>query len=64
MCHDAGIAVHMVTGDHPFTAKAIAKEIGIFAANMPESRIDMLTMTAAEFNSVCILLTKIYSHLT
>ncbi|RKP10122.1 potassium/sodium efflux P-type ATPase [Thamnocephalis sphaerospora] len=28
-CHRAGITVHMLTGDHPATATAIAKEVGI-----------------------------------
>jgi len=27
-CHDAGIAVSMITGDHPVTALAIARELG------------------------------------
>jgi potassium/sodium efflux P-type ATPase len=33
-CSQAGIKVHMLTGDHPETAKAIAKEVGILPSNM------------------------------
>jgi calcium-translocating P-type ATPase len=29
LCHDAGVHVAMVTGDHPLTAFAIAKDLGI-----------------------------------
>lgn len=28
-CHRAGVKVFMVTGDHPFTARAIAKQVGL-----------------------------------
>ncbi len=29
VCHDAGIAVKMITGDHAATARAVAKELGL-----------------------------------
>merc|ERR1711975_23855 len=35
-CHEAGIEVHMLTGDHPGTARAIAGQVGILPAKMGE----------------------------
>eukprot|EP01117_Protostelium_nocturnum_P013045 TRINITY_DN4839_c0_g2_i1.p1 TRINITY_DN4839_c0_g2~~TRINITY_DN4839_c0_g2_i1.p1 ORF type:complete len:758 (+),score=215.05 TRINITY_DN4839_c0_g2_i1:1-2274(+) len=52
MCHRAGIAVHMVTGDHQFTARAIARQIGILSAELSEQEADSLVMTATEFDKL------------
>src|SRR5205085_5041942 len=37
-CHDAGIRVIMLTGDHPATARAIAREAGLLADEAPGVR--------------------------
>ncbi|CAN8100559.1 unnamed protein product [Discula destructiva] len=52
-CHEAGISVHMLTGDHPETAKAIAIEVGILPKNMGRVRRDVgdaMVMTATQFD--------------
>ncbi|KAF1984191.1 potassium/sodium efflux P-type ATPase [Aulographum hederae CBS 113979] len=54
-CTEAGIRVHMLTGDHPGTASAIAKEVGIIpkdSGNLPHEVAESLVKTAAEFDGM------------
>ncbi|KAF9929823.1 Na+ ATPase [Linnemannia zychae] len=50
-CYEAGIRVHMLTGDHPSTAAAIAKEVAIIPEDVSVSN-NPLIMTAAQFDSM------------
>ncbi|KAJ5161025.1 ATPase P-type K/Mg/Cd/Cu/Zn/Na/Ca/Na/H-transporter [Penicillium capsulatum] len=52
-CYQAGIVVHMVTGDHPGTAKAIAQQVGILPADFGAVAADVadaMVMTASQFD--------------
>ncbi len=54
-CTTAGITVSMLTGDHPSTATAIAKEVGIIPKNMGQLAPDVaaaIVKTAAEFDKM------------
>lgn len=54
-CHEAGISVHMLTGDHPETAKAIAIEVGILPSRMEQVPADVaaaMVMTATAFDAL------------
>ncbi|KAL4796733.1 hypothetical protein BDV19DRAFT_76062 [Aspergillus venezuelensis] len=54
-CYQAGITVHMVTGDHPGTAKAIAQQVGILPSDMGTVAADVadaMVMTAAQFDKL------------
>ncbi|KAI1859432.1 hypothetical protein JX265_010435 [Neoarthrinium moseri] len=54
-CHEAGISVHMLTGDHPETAKAIAVEVGILPSRMEQVSADVaaaMVMTASAFDAL------------
>ncbi|KAL0074348.1 hypothetical protein F4703DRAFT_1893165 [Phycomyces blakesleeanus] len=51
--HQAGIKVHMLTGDHEITATAIAKEINILnETTMSEETIRRLVMTGTQFDAM------------
>lgn len=54
-CSTAGIKVHMLTGDHPATATAIAKEVGIIPRNLsilPASMADSVVLKATDFDKL------------
>lgn len=55
MCHKAGINVRVVTGDHPSTARAVAKEVGIIPHNLyhySDEVVKVMVMTASEFDAL------------
>ena len=49
-CREAGVTVHMVTGDHIKTATAIAYEVGILDREQPSSQSTI--MSASDFASL------------
>ncbi|ORZ36899.1 hypothetical protein BCR44DRAFT_123615 [Catenaria anguillulae PL171] len=53
-CHQAGIKVHMITGDHHISASSIARQIGILPATaLPGTREEQsLVMTSMQFDSL------------
>ncbi|KAJ4293420.1 hypothetical protein N0V90_008703 [Kalmusia sp. IMI 367209] len=51
-CQDAGITVHMLTGDHPATAEAIARDVGILDASLPRGQVGKAVMIARAFDAL------------
>ncbi|KAJ5397060.1 ATPase P-type K/Mg/Cd/Cu/Zn/Na/Ca/Na/H-transporter [Penicillium cosmopolitanum] len=54
-CYRAGIVVHMVTGDHHGTAKAIAQQVGILPSDFSSVAADVedaMVMTASQFDKL------------
>ncbi len=50
-CHDAGVQVKMITGDHPVTAAAIGRELGIVGGAPPMTGPQIADSTDAELRS-------------
>ncbi|CAN5712997.1 hypothetical protein BH23PLA1_BH23PLA1_32640 [soil metagenome] len=54
-CHDAGIAVCMITGDHPVTAKAISRDLGLVEQDASEEVVtgrELEEMSPAQIQEV------------
>lgn len=49
LCRSAGIRVVMVTGDHPITAKAIARSVGIISPGNQNSFLIIFLMILENF---------------
>ena len=50
-CHRAGIRVVMITGDHPLTARAIAREIGLLESGRSVTGAELEAMSDEELAS-------------
>jgi len=51
-CQIAGITVHMLTGDHPATAEAIARAVGIIDPSLPRGQNGKAVMIARDFDAL------------
>ncbi|MBS0585859.1 MAG: HAD-IC family P-type ATPase [Verrucomicrobia bacterium] len=63
-CYDAGVIVKMVTGDHPFTAEAIARDLGILKEGAsPLTGQELQNLTEEAFKEAA-LKTKVFARVT
>ncbi|MDD5750970.1 MAG: cation-translocating P-type ATPase [Candidatus Peribacteraceae bacterium] len=51
-CEEAGIRVVMITGDHPVTARAVARELKILRSNRVLTGSELEAMNDAEFEAI------------
>ena len=50
-CEEAGIKVAMITGDHPLTAQAVARELGLLKTGRSVTGAELEAMSDAEFEA-------------
>ncbi len=50
-CEEAGIKVAMITGDHPLTAQAVARELGLLKTGRSITGAELEAMSDAEFEA-------------
>lgn len=62
-CHNAGINVKMVTGDHPFTAEAIAKDLGIMKEGKAVSGRELNNLDKSEWPKLA-LATQVFARVS
>jgi Ca2+-transporting ATPase len=60
-CHEAGINVKMVTGDHPLTAEAIARDLGILGSGKVVSGNEVSDFNAEDWKKAA-LTTQVFAR--